>query len=622
MTSESTWGRAAGALRFQDVYGRLSEEGSTPQADRRVRLRSDAAGHAAPLHLARDGAGGEAAVPRREGGHRSRHRGRLLLRLRQGGAVHARGPRAHRGGDARDRGKADLPFERQEMPRAEAIAFFRERGEPFKVEILEGIDADRVSLYRQGDFIDLCRGPHVASTGQVKDFKLLSSSGAYWRGDEKNPMLQRIYGTAWLTPGGARPAPLAAGGGQEARPPQARARARPVRLPRRLAGRALLAARTAWSSGPRARAVRARGAGRAAATRRSPRRSSSTSSSGSSRGTGSTTSDNMFKVEVEEQTLQPQADELPGVHLRLPPRAALVPRPAAALRRDGAAAPQRALGHADRPVPRAPVHAGRRAHLLPARSAAGRDHGACSSWCASGTRPSTSSRPSSCRRGPRSRWARRSSGTPPSGRCRRRCAANGLAYELNPGDGAFYGPKIDIDVQDALGRQWQIATIQVDFQLPERFGLEYIDTDGQPKRPVHGPPRHLRLVRALHRHPHRALRRAPSRPGWRPVQARVLPISEKHVDYARDGARAPARRPPARRAGRPQREARLPHPRRPAAQGAVHARRRRARGRERHREPAPPHRRRSRGRAARPCRSTDLSREIAARAADLTVGRS
>ncbi|HTG50170.1 MAG TPA: threonine--tRNA ligase, partial [Gemmatimonadales bacterium] len=99
----------------------------------------------------------------------------------------------------REIAKANLPFERREMPRAEAIAFFRERGEPYKVEILEGIDADRVSLYTQGDFVDLCRGPHVRSTGEIKIFKLLSSSGAYWRGDEKNAMLQRIYGTAWLT---------------------------------------------------------------------------------------------------------------------------------------------------------------------------------------------------------------------------------------------------------------------------------------------------------------------------------------------------------------------------------------------------------------------------------------
>src|SRR5689334_15888333 len=95
--------------------------------------------------------------------------------------------------------KRNLPFERQEMSRADAIRFFEERGEPFKVEILRGLDAPTVSLYQQGDFIDLCRGPHVRATGEITAFKLLSSSGAYWRGDEKNPMLQRIYGTAWLT---------------------------------------------------------------------------------------------------------------------------------------------------------------------------------------------------------------------------------------------------------------------------------------------------------------------------------------------------------------------------------------------------------------------------------------
>src|SRR6202795_1844708 len=99
----------------------------------------------------------------------------------------------------RELAKQDLPFAREEMARDKAIRFFEERGEPFKVEILRGIDAPTVSCYRQGDFVDLCRGPHVASTGAIRFFKLLSSSGAYWRGSEKNPMLQRIYGTAWLT---------------------------------------------------------------------------------------------------------------------------------------------------------------------------------------------------------------------------------------------------------------------------------------------------------------------------------------------------------------------------------------------------------------------------------------
>jgi threonyl-tRNA synthetase len=111
--------------------------------------------------------------------------------------------------------------------------------------------------------------------------------------------------------------------------------------------------------------------------------------------------------------------------------------------------------------------------------------------------------------------------------------ANGVAYELNPGDGAFYGPKIDVDVQDVLGRQWQIATIQADLtMLPERFALEYVDADGQPKRPV-----------AIHRAIFGSYERfigilvehyAGAFPTWlAPVQARVLPISEKFTDYAR-----------------------------------------------------------------------------------------
>jgi threonyl-tRNA synthetase len=110
--------------------------------------------------------------------------------------------------------------------------------------------------------------------------------------------------------------------------------------------------------------------------------------------------------------------------------------------------------------------------------------------------------------------------------------ANGLAYEMNPGDGAFYGPKIDIHIEDALGRNWQIATVQLDKNLPERFQLEYIDADGQAKRPV-----------AIHRAIFGSFERfigiltehfAGAFPTWlAPVQARVLPISEKHAEYGR-----------------------------------------------------------------------------------------
>jgi threonyl-tRNA synthetase len=94
--------------------------------------------------------------------------------------------------------KKDIPVERYELPRDEAVAYFKSIGEAYKAEIIESIPADQVlSLYREGEFTDLCRGPHVPSTGKLKVFKLMKVAGAYWRGDSKNEMLQRIYGTAW-----------------------------------------------------------------------------------------------------------------------------------------------------------------------------------------------------------------------------------------------------------------------------------------------------------------------------------------------------------------------------------------------------------------------------------------
>ncbi len=93
----------------------------------------------------------------------------------------------------------DLPFERKEISRKEAIAIFKERGETYKVELLGEIGEETITVYQNGDFLDLCRGPHLPSTSHLRIFKLLSVAGAYWRGDERNPMLQRIYGTAWAT---------------------------------------------------------------------------------------------------------------------------------------------------------------------------------------------------------------------------------------------------------------------------------------------------------------------------------------------------------------------------------------------------------------------------------------
>ena len=93
----------------------------------------------------------------------------------------------------------DLRFEREELSKEEATKIFKDLGEYYKLELIEDIEDEKVSIYRQGDFMDLCRGPHVKSTGNVKAFKLITIAGAYWRGNENNPMLQRIYGTAFET---------------------------------------------------------------------------------------------------------------------------------------------------------------------------------------------------------------------------------------------------------------------------------------------------------------------------------------------------------------------------------------------------------------------------------------
>ncbi|HEX9911761.1 MAG TPA: threonine--tRNA ligase, partial [candidate division Zixibacteria bacterium] len=93
--------------------------------------------------------------------------------------------------------KDDLLFEREELTKNDALKLFKEKGEIYKIELISELDSDKVTIYRQGDFIDLCRGPHIPSSGKIKAFKLLQIAGAYWKGSEKNPMLQRIYGISF-----------------------------------------------------------------------------------------------------------------------------------------------------------------------------------------------------------------------------------------------------------------------------------------------------------------------------------------------------------------------------------------------------------------------------------------
>src|SRR5262245_55832877 len=430
----------------------------------------------------------------------------------------------------REIARTDEKFVRDEMPREAAIRFFEERGEPFKVEILRGLDAPTVSLYRQGDFVDLCRGPHVASTGVIKAFKLLSSSGAYWRGNEHNPMLQRIYGTAWLT--------------QEELDKHLWRLDEAKKRDHRKLGRELdlfdffdvAPGAPFWLPGGMTIVRELERFARESLDARGYQEISTpflvNKRLWEQSGHWALYRDNMFKFEVE--------DEVYSLKPMNCPESSLVYKRALRSYRD---LPIRysEMGRCHRNE-----RSGALAGLVRVRQFTQDDaHIYCRpdqvqaeiadlidlvrTWYATfGLVPSYRlATRAADKLGTEQQWDAAEDALYQALR------SNGLAYDLDKGGAAFYGPKIDIDVEDALGRQWQLATIQVDLtMLPERMQCEFIDTDGQPKRPVvvhraiFGS--YERFVAILTEH------FAGAFPTWlAPVQARVLPISEKHAEYGR-----------------------------------------------------------------------------------------
>src|SRR6266545_3067560 len=430
----------------------------------------------------------------------------------------------------RELAKQDLPFSREEMPRDKAIRFFEERGEPFKVEILRGIDAPTVSFYRQGDFVDLCRGPHVASTGAIRFFKLLSSSGAYWRGSEKNPMLQRIYGTAWLSK-------------EELEKYLWRLEEAKKRDHRKL-GRELdlfefhdvSPGAAFWLPGGMVLVRELEKFARESLDARGYQEISTpmlvNKKLWERSGHWALYQDNMFKVEVEEETFSlkpmncPESTYAYGRTVRsyrdLPIRYSEMGR----CHRNERSGTLTGLIRV-RQFTQDDAHIYCRPDQLQDEITALIE--LVREWYKTfNLQPSfrLSTRPAE-KLGTEAQWDAAEAALAQA------LKSNGLAYQADPGGGAFYGPKIDIDVHDVLGRPWQLATIQADLtMLPERFKLEYIDTDGQPKRPIvihraiFGS--YERFVAILTEH------FAGAFPTWlAPVQARILPISEKHSDYAR-----------------------------------------------------------------------------------------
>jgi threonyl-tRNA synthetase len=431
----------------------------------------------------------------------------------------------------RDLAKADYPIVREERSRAEAVAFYRERDERFKVEILEALppEVTRVSFYRQGEFVDLCRGPHVPSTGHLHVFKLLSSSGAYWRGDERRPMLQRIYGTAWFT---QEELDRYVWSVEEAKRRDHRKLGRELEL---FAFHDISPGAPFWL--PKGMVV-FRELERYSREMQDARGYLEISTPilvnkrlWEQSGHWEHYAENMFRLEVDEQTFSlkpmncPESTFVYRQALRsyrdLPLRFAEMGR----LHRNERSGTLTGLFRV-RQFTQDDAHIYCRPDQLQTEIA-GVLELVREFYRTFGLEPffKLATRPDKFL-GTTEQWDQAEAALEEA------LKSHGLSFVVKPKDGNFYGPKIDIHIEDVLGRDWQLATIQADLtMLPDRFQLEYVDSDGRPKRPV-----------AIHRAIFGSFERfigiltehfAGAFPAWlAPVQARVLPVSAKHAEYA------------------------------------------------------------------------------------------
>jgi threonyl-tRNA synthetase len=427
----------------------------------------------------------------------------------------------------------DLEISRLEAPVSEAISIFEGQNDPLKVQIARELPDDRVSCYRQGEFIDLCRGPHVASTGRLGVFKLTHTAGAYWKGDEKNPMLQRIYGASFLT---QKELDEYLKRLEDAKARDHRklgrelelftfhplAPASPFFLPK---GTVLYNALLDYMR----EEYRRRGYDEVITPQVYDAELFKIS------GHYDNYHDNMYFTEIEEREFGVKPMNCPGHHLlfkerlwsyrELPVRFADFGR-LHRYERSGVTAGLTRVrtfsqddSHIYTPVDRveSEIHAFVE-FLDSVYSTFGFDEVDISV----GLRPPE-------RMGSDEDWDRSEAAL--------ESALKKIArpYTLTPGDGNFYGPKIDFRVKDAIGRPWQLGTIQYDSAQPERFDLTYIAEDGKPHRPV---VLHRALLGSLERFLGILIEHtAGNFPFWiAPVQAVVLPISDKFSDAARETA--------------------------------------------------------------------------------------
>ena len=426
--------------------------------------------------------------------------------------------------------KEKYAFERKEVSRAEALAYFGDLGEHYKVELIEGLPEDAtISMYTQGNFTDLCAGPHLPSTANIKAFKLMSLAGAYWRGNEKNKMLQRIYGTAFAKPADLEDHLFKL---EEAKRRDHRKLGQELDLfslheegpgfpffhPKGMILRNAL--EDFWRQEHRRRGYQ---------EIKTPiilNRSMWEQS-----GHWDHYKENMYFTEIDDQDFCVKPMNCPGGMIMYKTKL-----------RSYRDLPLRVgeLGLVHRHELSGALHGLLRvrnftqddAHIfmLPSQINAeligvielvdtfykvfGFEYNVELS-----TRPEDSM-------GSDEDWETATNALKAA------LEDKGIDYKINPGDGAFYGPKIDFHVRDCLDRTWQCGTIQLDFQMPEKFDLSYIGEDGQKHRPV-----------MVHRVVYGSIERfialltehyAGAFPAWlAPIQVRILPISERHHEYAK-----------------------------------------------------------------------------------------
>ncbi len=432
----------------------------------------------------------------------------------------------------------DHPFVRNVLPPDDGLAFFEGQGQPFKVEIINdlrkvasagGQPMPEVSTYQHGEFIDLCRGPHVESTGRIGPFKLLAVSGAYWRGDQARPALQRVYGTVWAS--------------QEDLDKFLWRRAEAKKRDHRRLGvqldlfsfhdvspGAAFWHPKGWTLYQTLRdALRQLQASRGYQEIYTPPLVHQKLWEQS--GHWDLYREHMFLVEAEEQTFSLKPMNCPestfiyrsrvrsyrDLPLRLSEYGVLHRNELSGVLSGLTRVRHFVTDDAHNYVTPAQI----RDEILGLMGEVRETY----SWfgleptLTFGTRPEKAL-------GDEATWRETEAQMLDA------LKASGLQYRVKPGDGAFYAPKIDIQIEDALGREWQTATIQVDrLMLPERFDLWYIDEHGERQRPV-----------AVHRAIYGSLERfigvltehfAGAFPFWcAPVQAIVIPIADRHIEAA------------------------------------------------------------------------------------------